>query len=312
LPGDGDWIFSSTNQCESCASTQQHSGDLAAQFETPDGALKAFAPITTQTGRKAILEHAKEWSASIDDLRSTVRDKAKVILGATSFTFAVMSLAIGVLQNTSEALPRWAWILLLVLFFWVLLHFTRSLILSLDAITRDKTETVSTAQVIEFASRCDAQGSEESEESEESELRFAAEVLAAATRTHKMARASVNRVILAQASFVWGLLLLPAVFFTFILLFRYYPPSADPKWKPELTRVERRLDDAKSSSVESLNRVQEELAHAKADVARLQAAIERRDGLQAEVERRLDAVESAQIKSAVPGVAAPPNKAPQK
>lgn len=301
LPADGDWLFSTASQCESCARTQLNPDDLAAQFETKDGALKAFAPVKTEAGRDAILEHAKEWSASIDDVRDTVRDKAKVILGATAFTFAVMSAAIGLLQATSDALPQWAWVLLLSLFFWILLHFVRSLVLSLSAITRDTTETISTHQIIEFASRSDV------ESKEEGKLQLAAEILAAATRTHRRTRPDVNRVILAQASFVWGLRLLPVVFLTYVLLFRLYPPSSDPKWKKDLNNIEQRLNQEKSSAAENQSRIERSLGQVNSEVERLQAAIERRDELQQVLERRLDAVEAAQVKTGPENL--PSNKA---
>ena len=208
----GDWLFSSEAVCKKHRPTAHAQCDLDSAFETPERALVEFADVIVPEGRKLLYDHAKEKFQAAEVTQATERDKAKQLLGTTSFTLALISASLALLRDSPTGFPLWATIILAILFLWVVSHFLRALLLSIRAITRDETIAVSTQAVVGVLK-------EPGEKYEDAQVyqRLAADLRSATTQTNSRLLHRVNQVILAQTSFRWGLTLLPLLFGLYVL-----------------------------------------------------------------------------------------------
>ena len=200
LPSDGDWLFSTTQRCRK----HLHDGtqiDLDEDFATPERALETFGKIDSVDASKLLFEHAKSrWTRAESTIDAT-RDKAKVVMGATTVAFAIVTAVAAQVWAIPSAVS-WPHILLLAGLVLVVAHFIRALALSLQAITRDVLELPSTQRWAEILRA-------EQVESGKAYLVLAAETLSSAVATNARLRERVNSVILAQTSFKWALILSP-------------------------------------------------------------------------------------------------------
>ena len=225
MPDDGDWLFSSEAVCKKHRPTGHAQCDLDSAFETPEKALAEFADVIVPEGRKLLYDHANQQFQAAEMTQATERDKAKQLLGTTSLTLALISASLALLRDWLTEFPVWAMIIVLALFVWVVSHFLRALLLSIRAITRDETIAVSTQAVVDVLKE-----SQEKYEDGHVYQRLAADLRWATTETNSRLLARINRVILAQTSFRWGLTLLPVLFGLYVLFALIYAekPTSTP------------------------------------------------------------------------------------
>lgn len=280
LPYDGDWIFSTQTACEKHIYNTGAILDLDSQFETGDGSLEAFTPVTVPEARKLLFDHTKELSQEVNARHASVRDKAKLLLGSTSLTLALLSASVALVEKWHSDIPRWAIIVIFIAFFWVVAHFVRALILSIRAITREVSVSVPTQRVVDCLT-----GDEAAFRSGEVFQRLAAELRAATAQSNRQALERINLVIVAQTSFRWGLTLLPFLYVLWVLLVLSYA---------ETPRSRAVTDDQQSQSnvgIDGLfqdvnNRIAKSLSAVREDLSRL--ALDTRKSLHDIEEHQLD------------------------
>jgi hypothetical protein len=204
LQFEGDWLFSSGNACSAHPVVPEGLVDLEREFDHADQAFQAFDAVSVPDGRKMLYQHAKDEMKEVISRRSTVHDKAKQLLGSTSFTLAIISASLALLHEWYAIVPWWNALIMLLLFAWVVSHFLRSLILSIQLITRDEVISVPTQQFVKILS-----APKDAYKNGRIYVHLAAQTRAAAAATSRRVRGRVNQIILAQTSFRWGLTLLP-------------------------------------------------------------------------------------------------------
>jgi hypothetical protein len=106
-------------------------------------------PLTGEDATTLLLEHAKAYYDDVIETQTIVRDKAKLLLGATSFTIAVFALATALLKDSLQAVPWWGALMILLPLIVIAVHFVRALVNALVAITRESTNAVSTQEVVD-------------------------------------------------------------------------------------------------------------------------------------------------------------------
>ncbi len=185
--------------------------DLDRDYATYDNGLQEFEAVSVAEGRKLLFEHCKAVVQDAEAKQSTVRDKAKVILGSTAFFLTLLSAAVTLVHNWYSTVPFWATAVTLLVLVWVASHFLRALILSIRAITRDESVVASTQEITQSLSGTDAEYT-----SGRVYQRLAARLRSAATATNQLILQRVNLVILAQTSFRWGLRLIPILFILYV------------------------------------------------------------------------------------------------
>lgn len=199
--------------------------------------MKVLEAVKEPSGRQLLYEHAKDQLESAEATQDTVRDKAKQLLGTVSFTLALMSASLVLVREWHATVPLLATVGILALFFWVIAHFVRALILSIQAITRDEVVGVSTQQIAKVLKASSGDYANNAVYT-----KLASAFRAAASQTRRRTLDSVNRVILAQRSFLWGLILLPATFLLYVSLTLVYVPSKTPTVPEQLPRTEQPVD----------------------------------------------------------------------
>lgn len=227
LGWNGDWLFVTfASPCASCAAKQLvEYRDLDLDYETTEAAEVAFSPVTAPEAVTALLDHAKEYYEGVIQAQGIVRDKAKLLLGATSFTIGVFALAATVLK---DALPNMSVGLLVVALVSLVLpasHFVRALFYAIVAITRESTCAVSTQEAVEALSS----GADEYDKTK-AERQLAARYRTAATTTNQWLMEPKSKVMLAQGCFKWGLLLLPLLVLEYLILVYVVGTSSMPRW----------------------------------------------------------------------------------
>ncbi len=244
LGKNGDWLYVSLegpcSKCDATSGPQEH--DLDLDFASTDQAYEAFGAVTEADGMSLVLEHAKAYYDGVVETQGIIRDKAKLLLGATSFTIGVFALATTVLKDSLQSMAWWQMSLIVIVFVVVTVHFTRALVYALVAITQESTQAVSTQEVIAAL-----QGRGAEFIMPEVERRLAAHYRSAATQTNQRMIGGKTTVMLAQGCFKWGLVWLPVLVFGCLLTAYIVGASAIPRWaQPIVDRVDALESSAKA------------------------------------------------------------------
>jgi len=239
-------LFSTASTtCKRCRRTHTQilaANDLDGDYETVARAMASFLPVATAAGLKMLYDHAKEYYDETIHTQGVIRDKAKALFGATSFTITVISASVALVKDTINDITTSWFIALLFLFGVIVAHFIRALVLAIQTITREETCAVSTQDIV---TSLDARQAEY--DSGAVYLRLAARYRSAATHMHQLLTDRKESLILAQTSFKWGLIWLP-LFFGLYIAYVFFIGSQTPQWAVDL-----------KSAVAAVERDQQEL-----------------------------------------------------
>jgi hypothetical protein len=201
--------------------------DLDLDYETPGQAYAAFKDVTADDAIETLLEHSKEYYSDTITTQGVIRDKAKLLLGTTSFTLAVFSGGVALLKESFGGAPTWLVVVMSLLFVVIVVHFARALWHALETITREETCAVSTQDVLAAVVVPESGLSE-------TKRRLAADYRSAATQTAKYLVKRKLGLMLAQGCLKWGLILTPGLFFCSLLAAYIKPNTEIPTWAKPL------------------------------------------------------------------------------
>ena len=218
LGANGDWLFVTMERsCSKCAPEPdgRNPVDLDCEYSTLSGAEAAFSLVASEKAVDLLLEHSKEYYDGVLAAQDLQRDKAKTLLGCTTFTMAVLSFSATLMKDFLGELPNLAFLVVLLLFGVVMGHFVRGLKVAIEATMLEKVVAVSTQEIVEL-------GAIEKKFFDPVVARraLAARYRAAATQTNQYLTEVKSQIVLAQACFKWGFYVLP-VFVVASLLVAY-------------------------------------------------------------------------------------------
>jgi len=223
-----------------------HEGeDLEAPLSCLDEALEIVAPVTSPEGCEALMRHAEGKAARVEDMRQVTRDKAKLLVGTSSFGFAVIVGSVSLIHESLDRLPTWLLLTLLPVLVVAAVHLVRAIMLAVRALIREQDFQVPTQEVVNLLS-------DASVDKESRQKKLAGHVLSAAAQTTALVRARVNQVILAQTSFFWGVALMGAFTGTHAIAFAFAGPtiSASHEQAIEAAKSHASVVDAAVKSLE--------------------------------------------------------------
>jgi len=202
LPGDGDWLFPTFGPpCSRCA-TPAPSRDIAAEFTNEDKTHAAFKRVPRGEFRTRLLvEHSREATKNVQDIAALQNDKAKALLGTSSFAVAAVLGLLAFVERTRDAVPTAILLFEVVLYLFALSHVYRALRNAIQAITRNEVVGVPTQEVLTALSA-------RSREEDAINRRLAACYLATANQTHERFLPRIRQLLAGQISFryavLWG------------------------------------------------------------------------------------------------------------
>jgi len=204
LPDDGDWLFPTfSRRCKTCKESVQ--GDLADAFSEAGSAVSAFGAIPPDAdSTKILVEHAHTCKARVKEIADLQHDKAKALLGTSSFSAAMWLAAVALMEKDYAHFSNAAMVLQIGFFLLASSHLYRSLREAIKAITRNEAEEVPTQTYVEILS----QRRPEEQDLDGTLRKLAAETIAAANRTHALYLPRIEQVQRGQISFRYSLVFL--------------------------------------------------------------------------------------------------------
>lgn len=252
LPLNGDWLYVSEiylppTLCDSEASLGEETWD------TPD---KIFQELNSSDLQiiKLIYERAKAYESMINAKADHVRDKAKSLLGTVSFVSAALFGITTFLTTSIVKLDGWWFTCELVLLGIFAAHLFRALLLAMNVMMR---EVVITSRQEELLLQKSA--------TELHALKcLSAQIFAYANRTDEFVRERVNKLILGQAAFQYGI-----IWFSLLLIVQI---CAGKKINEMETRAKSAIlnqAEIQSSVLSREQQLSEELKHLKIEIDRI-------------------------------------------
>jgi len=202
LPLNGDWLFVT----ETPIRNNYVQRDLTAGYEVPE---KVLASLTSNNIDliKFIYERAKLHEDRIENISNQMRDKAKTLLGTVSFVSAIFFGIISFFTPSTLKLPWWFIFSELSLFILLACQMIRSLMIAMEVMTREESIV---APPDEFL-RSYENGNETENAIITAYKNAIAQTVAYPIQTHLLLKKRINRLILGQRAFQYGL-------FYFVLL----------------------------------------------------------------------------------------------
>lgn len=190
LPLNGDWIFVTPT----IVSPDKEKVDIADKFSSIDE-VKAHltSEKLSEPGLKLVYERAKEFERSVMVRADHVRGKAATLLGTSSLVSAVLFGILGFMMRDITVNPAWVIVIELILGFEMMCHFIRSLFIAADVMTREVSVEASPSEILAFDSIVVY-------------LKDAiSQTIAYGNMTSEYIRKKVNRLIIGQHAFRYGL-----------------------------------------------------------------------------------------------------------
>ena len=226
--------------CPRCEpATPAPTRDLDSDFRTYELAYAAFNGVKTADDIEVLLDHTKEYYKSVLDTQGIVRDKAKLLFGATSFSLAVFTTGVALLKESFEGASLWIVLPLLVLCVIIAIHFARALVHALRAITREATCAVSTQDYLSaLTSAVDGE-----DHRIDASRQLAAHFRFVATETNNLMIPRKDMLMLAQGCFKWGLILLPLLVLASLAEVYIVGTDRVPRWADPLVANSKRTEE---------------------------------------------------------------------
>lgn len=223
LPSDGDWLFPTfSTDCKKCSKQKHQQEDLASQFDSPEKALSRFEEVPAGDARgKLLLEHAEDWTQKVQDIAALQQEKAKSLLGTSSFAAAALFGSLKIIEDdlSHDSPTR---VVEIVLFFWACTHVYRALKNAIQAVTRNESVTISTQ---DFINSLNGEGSDDLDSAYR---RLAAHHVSSANQTHKKLLDRIKLIQGGQISFRYGLVFIGILLILHVSVLAW---SSQPKSK---------------------------------------------------------------------------------
>ena len=206
LPLNGDWLWPTPTPAPTGLVE-----DLAETYSISEKVLEAI-PMPLPAGiADALMAEVNRIAQGTLVRTDTVRDKAKVLLGTSSFVGAVVTGILSLSFQHMKLLPAWINVPFTILFALMLIEFGFSLILSMRAMTRETLHELAPRQLGRMI--------EEAGEIDEFKRRLAATRFALANKNSIFTTEKVNYLILGQIGFGFGLFYALILFLVFAIAF---------------------------------------------------------------------------------------------
>jgi hypothetical protein len=229
LPLNGDWLYPT----ESPPQSSPDGDDLAVIYSETKEINAELKQTRSSVGHAPFLYEAERFAAKAAKRAEHVRDKAKSLLGTSTFIGAVV---LGIMSFFAEHIASSSYKVLFpigIFLMLMLLQFSRSLMCSIEVMTRETSIEISTADVITAFN--------EATDLDDYKRRLGIVLLATANQHEIEINKRVNKLILGQTGFKFGL------FHTFVLILLlfvgivYAPPKQQEtiiKLAVEVTKAE--------------------------------------------------------------------------
>jgi hypothetical protein len=199
LPLGGDWLFVTETPSSDDVLTQ----DLVMEYLNQEDVLFDLK-TENENVVKLIYERALKYNKDVENISENIKKKAEILLRMTSFVSAIF---FGILSFVSVSknmnVPNWMLFLISIFFILMGVHLISSLVQAIKVMTREEL-VLSSPQQIVFKSNEDIQGNNENIVLHAYKMAIS-DIISNACNTHKLIRRSINKVIIAQYSFVYGL-----------------------------------------------------------------------------------------------------------
>lgn len=200
LPLNGDWLFVT----EDPVKEEDKESDLAKGYDSPSRVAAALTSNDMEV-IELIYQRARDYEQRIYASSDHVRDKAKTLLSTATFVSAILFGVESLLLPTLHAFEWWMVALEAGLFLLLVCHFLRALFIAMSVITREKV-VESSPQEFLFAE------SKKNQTHVAATKKAIAEIVAYAIQSHNYLRLRVNRLIIGQTAFRYGLVFFVVLF----------------------------------------------------------------------------------------------------
>jgi hypothetical protein len=200
LPSNGDWLFVT----QTPITEQPQQDDLAPKHDTPEKVLKDLRSNDMES-IKIIYERAKAHESRIENIGNLTRDKSKTLLSTTSIVSAVFFGVASFFSSSSLKFPWWAISIELIIFILLASQLIRSLVIAMDVMTREQSISASPDEFLASYEDSNAPGGPTVTPLVNVYKNAIAQTVAYSTQTHEYINGRLNRLILGQHAFRYGL-----------------------------------------------------------------------------------------------------------
>jgi hypothetical protein len=208
LPFNGDWLF--VTETPSRKNPVQR--DLAVEYDTPENVLNSLTSSNLDL-IKFIYERAKAHEIRIENISNQIRDKAKIMLGTVSFVSAIFFGVIPFFTPSTLKLTWWAILTESLLFILLACHMIHSLMIAMDVITREESIVASPNEFLKSYEN----GIEPDSAIIKAYKNAIAQAVAYPIKTHSLLRIRINKLIMGQRAFQYGL-----IYFVILIFFHVF------------------------------------------------------------------------------------------
>ncbi len=195
LPFNGDWLYVTEN----IPKDGQEKHDISDNFDKPEQIISQLESNDTDI-LKLTHKMSLDYYNSILSRSDRVIGKAKIIINSSAFISAVIiaiSSSIVLINNSTEL----HWLFYIGCFFYIMtiIHLTRTLMLAISVIRREESIELSPLEIVEVA-KCKIKSDLPSIYKD-----ISSKMIAYANNTDKFILKRVNKLILSQTSFKYGI-----------------------------------------------------------------------------------------------------------
>jgi F0F1-type ATP synthase assembly protein I len=241
LPANGDWLYvteTADNEIASC--------DIADEYDSPEKVLKLFRSNDLDI-IKLIYERTSAHEDAINDAGDQVREKAKTLLSTAGFISAILFGVAAFLLSEVATSQFWVFIVEVILFLFLSTHFVRSLSIAMQVMTREEFVRSSPTEFLSLQNgQALANAMKES----------ISQIIAYSNQTQELIRRRLNKLILGQHAFRYGLIYFVALIFFHIVAVGFYGSiEKGDVWKTRFTIIENKLSELVTIQKQGINEI---------------------------------------------------------
>jgi len=200
LPLNGDFLFVT----ETPINPEVFSKELVVEYHDPKDVLKDLNSKNEDVV-KLIYERALKYNRDVEFISENLKKKGEILLRMTSFVSAIF---LGILSfistNISKNINTWILLIICIFFVFMGIHLISSLIRSIKVMTREES-ILSSPQQIVFKNN-ETITNEKLGSILNAYKIATADIVSNTCMTHSLINKNINMIIIAQNSFVYGLL----------------------------------------------------------------------------------------------------------
>ena len=201
LPLNGDWLYVTATT----TSGQPQQVDLAAKYDKPEKVLMSLKSKDIES-TKLIYERSKAYESRIENIANLTRDKAKTLFGTTSLVSAVFFGVTSFFSFSSVNFPWYAVAVELIVFILLAFHLIRSLVISMEVMTREQSITASPDEFLDCYDNSAFSEATDCTPSVNVYKQAIAQTVAYSNQTHEYINERKNNLIMGQHAFKYALI----------------------------------------------------------------------------------------------------------